>query len=98
MKTQMSTKAGYLGIGVGLSLFLFVGLSRMSFLGGVVGMTLLSGSLHDPGYATSAIVLICMIAAVFASGVVIVGSTGSLAWMMGSVLDTGLQKLKGNRE
>jgi hypothetical protein len=68
----------------------------MSLLGGEVGMALLSGSLRDPGYATRAIVLMCMIAAVLVSGIVIVAATGTLAWMLGSVLDAGMQKLKGN--
>ena len=88
--TNTAQKGLYIGTGIGLILFVLVGLLSGSLIGGVVGLKL-AGSIFgmplEGALLARVIVIMSMLAGVFTSAVVFIGGTSVLGWAIGYVYD-----------
>jgi hypothetical protein len=85
-----SNKGLYMGTGIGLLLFVLVGLLSGSLVGGIIGLKLAGFILGAPlegALLARVIVAVSMIAGVFASALVFIGGMSFLGWAAGYVYD-----------
>ncbi len=88
--TEISKKGLYVGTGMGLILFVLVGLLSGSLVGGLIGLKIagfIFGAPVDGALLSRLIVAVSMIAGVFASAVIFIAGMGFLGWTTGFVLD-----------
>jgi hypothetical protein len=102
-RLETSQKGLYVGTGIGLILFVLVGLLSGSLVGGVIGLKMagfIFGAPLEGALLARVIVAISMLAGVFASGLIFVGGTGFLGWAAGYVYDalrmTGMETTQGH--
>lgn len=86
---RMRNKLMYVGAGAGLVLFAVFGLLPGSFLGGVMGLSLVNSLTGTPasGILSRLIVAVSMLTGVLASGLVFTVSGATLGWLVGLVVD-----------
>lgn len=99
-KIETSKKGLYVGTGVGLILFVLVGLLSGSLIGGVIGLKI-AGLIHggpvEGGLLPRVIVAGSMIAGVIASAVMFIAGMGFLGWAAGFVFDATMKtKVQGS--
>ena len=85
-----SQKGLYVGTGIGLILFVLVGLLSGSLVGGAIGLRMAGAVFGAPlegALLARVIVAISMLAGVFASGLIFIGGAGFLGWVAGYVYD-----------
>jgi hypothetical protein len=91
MKEKIANKLIYVGAGVGLVLFAFLGLLPGSFVGGVMGLSIsgmIFGTPVEPGIISRIIIAISMLLGVMVSGFVFVTAASTLGWLVGTIIDT----------
>lgn len=98
-RIETSKKGLYMGTGIGLILFVLVGLLSGSLIGGVIGLKI-AGLIHggpvEGGLLPRLIVAGSMIAGVIASAVMFVAGMGFLGWAAGFVFEAVIKpKLAG---
>ncbi len=101
MKTTIARKTAYIGAGAGLVLFALFGLMPGSLLGGAMGINIagwLFGRPLHPGLIARVIVLASMLIGVLVAGIVIVTATSTVGWLVGKVLESGVQAKEGVEE
>lgn len=89
-KNEMAKKGLYIGTGMGLVLFVLVGLLPGIFLGGMAGLKLgetLFGTISAGAIMPRLIVAFSMIAGLLMSAVVFIVGSGVLGWTAGFVAD-----------
>ena len=89
-RLETSQKGLYVGTGVGLILFVLVGLLSGSLVGGMIGLKMAGAVFGAPlegALLARVVVAISMIAGVFASGLIFIGGTGVLGWIAGYLYD-----------
>ena len=89
-RIEMSKKGLYVGTGVGLILFVLVGLLSGSFFGGLAGLKIMESITGGPLEATlitRMVVVLSMLAGVVASAVIFIGGMGVLGWAVGFVFE-----------
>ena len=89
-RVETSQKGLYVGTGIGLILFVLVGLLSGSLVGGMIGLKMAGfvfGAPLEGALLARVIVAISMLAWVFASGLILIGGTGFLGWAAGYVYD-----------
>lgn len=89
-RIEMSKKGLYIGTGIGLILFVLVGLLSGSFFGGMAGLKLMESITGGPVQATliaRVVIVISMLAGVVASAVLFIGGMGVLGWAAGFVFE-----------
>jgi membrane protein DedA with SNARE-associated domain len=89
-RLETSQKGLYVGTGVGLILFVLVGLLSGSLVGGMIGLKMAGAVFGAPlegALLARVVVAISMIAGVFASGLIFIGGTGFLGWIAGYLYD-----------
>lgn len=96
MNTRNNTarKAGLAGAGIGLVLFLFVGLLYGSLIGGTMGLEIVNSVFHEAAGVTllsRVIVAASMLAGVIVSGIVFVGLFSSIGWAAGYVVGAAME-------
>lgn len=90
MKSSIANRLGYIGAGVGLTLFAIFGLLYGSFLGGVIGLNIVnmvSGAPLASGIIARVVVALGMITGILISCAVFVVGCGALGWLIGMVID-----------
>jgi hypothetical protein len=91
MKSILTSQKGlYVGTGIGLILFVLVGVLSGSLIGGVIGLKaagFIFGAPLEGALLARVIVAISMLTGVFASAVIFVGGMGFLGWAAGFVFD-----------
>jgi hypothetical protein len=95
MKTTMAKYGAYTGAGAGLVIFAIFGLLPGSLIGGAAGISfagMLFGLPLEPGLLQRMIVLASMLVGVLVSGTVIVTTTSTIGWLIGSALSTTVQE------
>lgn len=106
MNTRKNTarKAGLAGAGIGLLLFLFVGLLYGSLIGGTMGLEIVNSVFHEAAGVTllsRVIVAASMLAGVIVSGIVFVGLSSSIGWaagyVIGAVMEPKTAKLEAGK-
>jgi hypothetical protein len=93
-RNKTARKAGLVGAGIGLVLFLFVGLLYGSLLGGTMGLEIVNSVFHEAAGVTllsRVIVAASMLAGVIVSGIVFVGLFSSIGWAAGYVVGAALE-------
>lgn len=92
MKSMNTAQKGlYIGTGIGLILFVLVGLLSGSLVGGMIGLKLagsIFGAPLEGALLARVIVAISMIAGVFTSALIFIGGTAVLGWITGYLFDT----------
>ncbi len=92
MKSMNTSQKGlYVGTGVGLILFVLVGLLSGSLVGGIIGLKLagsIFGAPLEGALLARVIVAISMMAGVFISALMFIGGTGVLGWIAGYLYDS----------
>ena len=94
MKTTIARKTAYIGAGAGLVLFALFGLMPGSLLGGAMGINIAGwffGLPLHPGIISRIIVLVSMLIGVLVAGIVIVMATSTVGWLIGKLLESGVQ-------
>jgi hypothetical protein len=89
-RIESSKKGLYVGTGVGLILFVLVGLLSGSLVGGLIGLKmagLIFGAPLEGALLSRVIVAISMIGGVFASAVIFIAGMGFLGWTAGFLFD-----------
>jgi hypothetical protein len=89
-RIEMSKKGLYIGTGVGLILFVLVGLLSGSFFGGLAGLKLMeymTGGPVQTTLITRVVIVLSMLAGVVASAVMFIGGMGVLGWAAGFVFE-----------
>src|SRR3990172_662462 len=89
-KIETSKKGLYMGTGIGLILFVLVGLLSGSLVGGIIGLKVAGfvfGAPLEGALLARVIVAISMISGVFISALIFIGGTGVLGWMAGYLYD-----------
>ena len=87
---ETSNKGLYVGTGIGLILFVLVGLLSGSLVGGLIGLKVagfIFGAPLEGALLARVIVAVSMIAGVFTSALVFIGGMGVLGWAAGYVFD-----------
>ncbi len=90
-RIETSQKGLYVGTGIGLILFVLVGLLSGSLVGGLIGLKVASslfGAALQGALVARAIVAVSMLTGVFASALIFIGGMGFLGWSAGFVYDT----------
>jgi hypothetical protein len=85
-----SQKRLYVGTGIGLILFVLVGVLSGSLIGGVIGLKaagFIFGSPLEGALLARVIVAVSMLTGVFASAVIFIGGLGFLGWAAGFLYD-----------
>lgn len=96
MKTNETAKKGlYVGVGIGLVLFVLAGLLPGSLLGGVVGLKIVGAAYG--GHMTTAILpkiilAVSMIIGIMLSAVVYVLGSGMIGWSVGYMLEAAKKR------
>ena len=99
----MKEKFTYMGAGIGIVLFALFGLLPGSFIGGVLGLNILSRFSDfavQPGIFERILVAISMLCGVLVSGLMFVAAGSILGWALGSVVDSLAQagrKIRSSR-
>ncbi len=100
-RLETSQKGLYVGTGVGLILFVLVGLLSGSLVGGMIGLKMAGAVFGAPlegALLARVVVAISMIAGVFASGLIFIGGAGFLGWTAGYLYDalgkTGVEAIQ----
>src|SRR5512141_3070019 len=91
-KTAM--KAGLAGAGIGLVLFLFVGLLYGSLIGGTMGLEIVNSVFHEAAgvpLLCRVIVAASMLAGVIVSGIVFVGLSSAIGWVAGYAVGAAME-------
>lgn len=89
-RIETSKKGLYLGTGIGLILFVLVGLLSGSLVGGMIGLKLaglIFGAPLEGALLSRVIVALSMIGGVFASAVIFIAGMGFLGWTAGFIFD-----------
>ena len=89
-KVETSKKGLYIGTGIGLILFVLVGLLSGSLVGGLIGLKLagfIFGAPLEGALLSRVLVALSMIGGVFASAVIFIGGIGFLGWSAGFIFD-----------
>ncbi len=89
-KIETSKKGLYVGTGIGLILFVLVGLLSGSLVGGLIGLKmagLIFGAPLAGALLPRVIVALSMIGGVFASAVIFIAGMGFLGWTAGFIFD-----------
>ncbi len=89
-KIESSKKGLYVGTGIGLILFVLVGLLSGSLVGGLIGLKVagfIFGAPLEGALLSRVIVAISMIGGVFASAVIFIAGMGFLGWTAGFIFD-----------
>lgn len=89
-RIEMSKKGLYMGTGVGLILFVLVGLLPGSLVGGLIGLKVagfIFGAPVEGALLSRVIVALSMITGVIASAVIFIAGTGFLGWTAGFLFD-----------
>jgi membrane protein DedA with SNARE-associated domain len=87
---ETANKGLYVGTGIGLILFVLVGLLSGSLVGGLIGLKVagfIFGAPLEGALLARVIVAVSMIAGVFTSALVFIGGTSFLGWAAGYVFD-----------
>ena len=90
MKSTIANKLGFIGAGVGLTLFAVFGLLYGSFLGGVIGLNIVnvvSGGPLASSIIARVIVALGMISGILLSCALFVVGCGAVGWLIGMVID-----------
>ncbi len=91
MKTILTSQKGlYVGTGIGLILFVLVGVLSGSLIGGVIGLKaagFIFGAPLEGALLARVIVAVSMLTGVFASALIFIGGMGFLGWALGFVFD-----------
>ncbi len=90
LKNEMAKKGLYIGTGMGLVLFVLVGLLPGLFLGGMAGLKIgesLFGAVTAGATMPRVIVAFSMIAGLLMSAVVFIVGSGVLGWTLGFIAD-----------
>lgn len=99
----MKEKLTYMGAGIGIVVFALFGLLPGSFIGGVLGLNILSqfsGAAVEPGIFERILVAISMLCGVLVSGLMFVAAGSILGWAVGSVVDSVVEagkKIRSSR-
>lgn len=103
-RIETSQKGLYVGTGIGLILFVLVGLLSGSLIGGVIGLKvagLIFGSPLEGALLARVIVVISMLSGVFVSALVFIGGMGFLGWAAGYIYDAtakiGVEALQAHK-
>ncbi len=97
MKGRLTQKVGFLGAGVGLTLFALFGLMPGSFIGGVLGLNItgmIFGTPVSPGVVPRIIIALGMITGVLISGLIFVVAGAVVGTSIGYILDALLGRTK----
>ncbi len=89
-RISISQKGLYVGTGIGLILFVLVGVLSGSLIGGIIGLKaagFIFGAPLEGALLARVIVAISMLTGVFASAVIFIGGMGFLGWATGFVFD-----------
>jgi hypothetical protein len=89
-RIETSKKGLYVGTGIGLILFVLVGLLSGSLVGGMIGLKLaglIFGAPLEGALLSRVFVAISMIGGVFASAVIFIAGMGFLGWTAGFIFD-----------
>jgi len=89
-RIETSKKGLYVGTGIGLILFVLVGLLSGSLVGGLIGLKVagfLFGAPVEGALLSRLIVAFSMMAGVFASAVIFIAGMGFLGWTAGYLFD-----------
>jgi len=96
MKTNETARKGlYVGVGVGLVLFVLAGLLPGSLLGGVVGLKIIGAAYGGPmttAILPKIILAVSMIIGIMLSAVVYVLGSGMIGWSVGYMLEASRQR------
>lgn len=96
MKTNETAKKGlYVGVGVGLVLFVLAGLLPGSLLGGVVGLKIVGAAYGGPmttAIMPKIILAVSMIIGVMLSAVVYILGPGMIGWSVGYMLEASRKR------
>ena len=101
MKIMIARKTAYIGAGAGLVLFALFGLMPGSLIGGAMGINIAGWFFGLPlksGLISRIIVLASMLIGVLVAGIVIVTATSTVGWLVGKVLESGVQAKEGAEE
>lgn len=93
-KIDSSKKGLYIGTGIGLILFVLVGVLSGSLVGGLIGLKLaglIFGVPLEGALLSRVFVAISMLGGVFASAVIFIGGMGFLGWTAGFVFDAAIK-------
>jgi hypothetical protein len=100
MRGRLSNRLGYVGAGIGLTLFVVFGLLPGSFIGGVLGLNIAGvvfGMPVEPTVLSRMIIAVSMLLGVLVTGTVFVIAGAVVGWALGSVADAILRP-KGEAE
>jgi hypothetical protein len=89
-KIEMAQKGLYAGTGIGLILFVLVGLLSGSLVGGLIGLKvsgLIFGAPLEGALLARVLVAVSMLTGVFTSALIFIGGMGFLGWAAGFVYD-----------
>ena len=98
---EMSKKGLYVGTGIGLILFVLVGLLSGSFFGGMAALKIMESITGGPLEATlitRMVIVISMLAGVVASAVIFIGGMGVLGWAAGFVFEANKKQYMAPQE
>jgi hypothetical protein len=87
---ETSQKGLYVGTGIGLILFVLVGVLSGSLIGGIIGLKaagFIFGAPLEGALLARVIVAISMMTGVFASALIFIGGMGFLGWAAGFLFD-----------
>ncbi len=101
MKSSKSIQGAYAGAGAGLILFGLFGLMPGSLIGGAMGIStagMLFGLPLEPGLLPRMIVLGSMLLGIMVSGMVWVGASSSIGWVIGNALSKTVHNLDAAAE
>ena len=88
-RNKSARRAGLAGAGIGLVLFLFVGLLYGSLIGGTMGLEIVNSVFHEAAgvsLLSRVIVAASMLAGVIVSGIMFVGMFSTIGWAAGYVV------------
>jgi hypothetical protein len=101
MKSDLAKKLSYVGAGFGLTLFALFGLLYGSFLGGVIGLnvvTVVSGPAATDGVIARIAVALGMVSGILVACAIAVVSCTAVGWAIGYAIDTVIGARKKSRQ
>ncbi len=103
-RDKTARKAGLAGAGIGLLLFLFVGLLYGSLIGGTMGLSIVNSVFHETAGVTllsRVIVAASMLAGVIVSGIMFVVTCSGIGWLAGyvagAIMEPRAEKLEAGK-
>ena len=90
MKKGIANKMAYLGLGAGMILFALFGIMPGTLLGGAAGLGVagaIFGTPVEPGVAARMLLAVSMLLGVMITGLVIVTTTSTVGWLVGTAAD-----------